>query len=224
MITWIASYPRSGNHFFRTLLLNLYGLESVQTGLLTTPVEEWLAAAEAAPQRYYVKTHDLPRGDFHPAVYLVRDGRDALVSYAWFVLQVRQNKETANISADEYHHILARLIQSDNHHFGDWSANVRAWGARPDTVVVRFEELVQSPREVAVAAVSRLGLGLRPLPDGEVPTFEQMQRQRPKLVRRGQCGSWQDEFPDDLLPLFWERHGAVMHQFGYGELPARQAA
>ena len=48
--------------------------------------------------------------------------------------------------------------------------------------------------------------------------------QRPKLVRRGQCGSWQDEFPDDLLPLFWERHGAVMHQFGYGELPARQAA
>jgi hypothetical protein len=204
--------------------LNLYGLESIQTGLLTTPVEEWLAAAEAAPQRYYVKTHELPRGDFHPAVYLVRDGRDALVSYAWFMLQVRQNKEKGDVSAEEYRDTLARLIQSDNPHFGDWSANVRAWGARPGTVVVRFEELVQSPRDVAVVAVSRLGLGLRPLPNGEVPTFEQMQRERPKLVRRGQCGSWRDEFPDDLLSLFWKRHGDVMHQFGYGEHSVGRAA
>src|SRR5262245_49180365 len=165
MITWIASYPRSGNHFFRTLLLELYGIPSIQMGLLTTPVEEWLASAAVAPERYYVKTHRLPDDNREPAIYLIRDGRDALVSYAWFMLQIRQNKEAAEVSADEFHATLARLIQSDNPSFGDWSANVRAWGNRPNTIIVRFEELLRSPREVALRAVSQLGLGLKLLPD-----------------------------------------------------------
>jgi len=47
--------------------------------------------------------------------------------------------------------------------------------------------------------------------------FDSMKKEDAKLVRRGKPGSWKDEFPADLLPLFWQRNGSAMHQFGYAE-------
>jgi hypothetical protein len=224
MIAWIASYPRSGNHFFRTLLNRLYGIETLQPGLLTTELDRWLADTAASSQWHYYKTHDLPRGDGQPAFYLLRDGRDALVSYAWFVLQVQQKREAEEITPVEFRQTLKELIRGDHAQYGNWSSNVRAWGRQPNTVLVRYEDLVRSPREVVERAVAALGLSLRTRPDAVIPTFEQMRSQRPKMVRRGKVGSWEDEFPPELLPLFWERHAAVMHEFGYGETAQRRGA
>jgi len=216
MIAWIASYPRSGNTFFRAILHGLYGLESIVMQQVPEPAGPWLDAAAAAPEWRYLKTHNLPRDDRHPAIYLLRDGRDALVSYAWFMLEVRHHKARADITAHEFHAMLKELIESDDPGYGDWSANVSAWTARPNTFVIRYEDLVERPRDLAVQAIAFLGVNLPLLADATVPTFESMNQKNPKTVRRGKVGSWRDEFPKDLLPLFWQRHGRTMQAVGYG--------
>src|ERR1700736_4487757 len=99
MIVWIASYPRSGNTFFRTLLHSLYGQNTYSVfndvfengeigGMGVTahqrkpaPLEE-LARHE---QIYFVKTHAQP-SDASPAIYLLRDGRDSYVSQAHYLM------------------------------------------------------------------------------------------------------------------------------------------
>jgi hypothetical protein len=218
MIIWIASYPRSGNRYFRALLKKLYGIQHKENHAFTP---ESLAQAAAAAERHYVKTHELPGSDRHAAVYLLRDGRDTLVSYAWFLLQVRQNKD--EIAPAEFRGMLEQLIHSAHPQFGDWSDNVRAWRKRANATVVRYEDLVREPRELVMQVVGQLDPDLPLRPDAFVPTFEEMKQLNPKVVRRGKVGSWQDEFPEDLLPAFWRRHGTMMREVGYGEEKSQAA-
>jgi hypothetical protein len=93
MIVWLASYPSSGNTFFRILLNYLYGIKTptVSIGDNTAFVvgkelvghvpDEWTIQEMAAkPEALFVKTHRR-QNENYPAIYLFRDGRDALVSY-----------------------------------------------------------------------------------------------------------------------------------------------
>src|ERR1700749_4593844 len=101
MITWLASYPRSGNTFFRILLKNLFGFESHTVYSMANarpeieadiprmiriigqpPSECSIEFLHRDSDNHFVKTHDLPGEDTNPAIVLIRDGRDAVVSYA----------------------------------------------------------------------------------------------------------------------------------------------
>ena len=96
MIVWLASYPRSGNTFLRIVLHRLYGVPTYSVYDDDDPVAQrvgpdlvgWRPKPGdrtemiAAPGVHFVKTHKRRKGDGSPAVYLVRDGRDALVSRA----------------------------------------------------------------------------------------------------------------------------------------------
>ena len=85
---WLASYPRSGSTFLRIVLDEVYGIESstfhrqkdypLDGDYATYPV---------------IKTHQLPHelapaDPSIPAVYLVRDGRDCVVSLAHYRKQL----------------------------------------------------------------------------------------------------------------------------------------
>ena len=144
MIIWLASYPRSGNTFFRALLKHVYDIAVYEPypsdPALSAPFKEIigdgqlplsLAEMSRRDDRYIVKTHDMPP-DGHPAIYLVRDGRDALLSHAQFMLDY----DRASASPDGYYGTLRQLIEAPP--FGGWSANVMAWtGRRASTVVVK---------------------------------------------------------------------------------------
>jgi hypothetical protein len=79
---WLASYPRSGNTFFRIVLEEVYGIESS----IYHHNPELVLDAAYAPYPM-VKTDLLP-DQLEPnnpdisAIYLVRDGRDSLGSMA----------------------------------------------------------------------------------------------------------------------------------------------
>lgn len=84
MIIWIASYPRSGNNFTRGLLERSYDIKTYAIYDEPRQPKIDVEMARNAEEPYLVKTHDLPKDD-SPALYLVRDGRDVLVSYARFI-------------------------------------------------------------------------------------------------------------------------------------------
>jgi hypothetical protein len=99
VIIWLASYPRSGNTYLRVPLYHYDGIATHNvyddvpvnetergtaevTGFQPRPLP--LPQMAAAPEDFLVKGHELPADDY-PAIYLVRDGRDCLVSYAHFI-------------------------------------------------------------------------------------------------------------------------------------------
>lgn len=93
MIVKLASDPRSGNTFLRVVLHHLYGVPTDSVYDDDDPVAQGVGPALVGylpkPGRarmrdsgdvYYVKTHKRRKADGQPAICLVRDGRDAVVS------------------------------------------------------------------------------------------------------------------------------------------------
>lgn len=234
---WIASFPRSGNTFFRNVLHRVYGIPSET--FFNEPNRE---VAPDFLEHRAIKTHllpsELPEGerveDGNVAVYLIRDGRDALVSAAHHRIAW-----AAPYSDFEVNLCEAIVAPGDSFFGGGWSQHVEKW-SEVAQVVIRFEDLIVDP----IGQIERL----RPffdLPEPDrtaLPTFETLrsgdaeygnkwwepdteldtQTIAERNFRRGKVGSWRDEMPEEFHELFWLLHGETMDKWGYGrgERPA----
>jgi sulfotransferase family protein len=220
MIVWIASFPRSGNNL---CLLTLSKVFDAETGSALNPESlrsrlsldrsvDLRPALRELDETVFVKTHRTAEpADDDPALYLVRDGRDSLVSYAHF-MQARGDSQYESLSFEE---TLAALIEREDHPYGSWSANVRSWLDRDaPTQVLRFEELIEDPVRAVRRAMRALRINL-PEPLGRLPSFGELHERNPLVFRRGKVGSWRSELPKRLEKRFWRLHGAEMEELGY---------
>ncbi|MCB0707221.1 MAG: glycosyltransferase [Saprospiraceae bacterium] len=217
---WLASFPRSGNTFFRNVLYEVYGIASstfhmdpnrdVDAGFAEFPV---------------VKTHLLPGQLPFPeakSVYIVRDGRDSLVSIA------HHRKDIVEPGTDFYNNLLEAILSPGGSNFGGWPENVRQWVNKAD-ILIHFEDLVRDP----ITQVERLREIMDlPQPDlSKLPTFQKLKFGDPQYgagkpeqkhlelakrhFRKGKIGGWQNEMPEDLEDLFWNQGGNLMQSLGY---------
>jgi hypothetical protein len=234
VIVWLASYPRSGNTMFRMNLWQRHGLKTyslykdldfdhmgasstVGHSRLPAPVAE----LKASKKVYLVKTHELPEDDL-PAVYIVRDGRDASVSLAHYyrAAPYLSSQERAERAPPPFDEVLRRTIV-DGHEGKGWSGHVDAWLERRGPLhLVRYEDLTASPDTLVDQAMAALGLRagrspLRKLSRRSGPGFEEINRMWPDFFRRGKSQSWRDEMSSQIHELFWEHHGATMEALGY---------
>lgn len=223
---WLISYPRSGNTFFRNVLFEVYGIKSS-----TFHVNQGRELDEKWEKFSVIKSHELPETIpeemlSRPIVYIVRDGRDSIVSSAHHTIDLGKSEKTFDEVIEEV--ILAR----DGSYFGGWSKNVNDWVNRA-SVIIRFEDLIADP----IGACEKLRPYLdMPKPDIEkLPTFkdlrsglpkygaggnkkatEELKRKRVQIAfRRGKVGGWRDDMTDRSLSLFWNHHGETMHRLGY---------
>lgn len=230
MIVWLASYPRSGNTFFRMLLFCKYGIPTssvydepdlVQIGATKAvghePLTKSIPELAKEDKLYLIKTHERP-SDEYPAIYLVRDGRDALVSHTRYLQQfygkaanpIRKLKQL--VGWENYHRILRNVILTSK-----WSEHVINWTSRPDnqTFVVPYEKLCSEPDLWLDRAIQSLQLPIKKDEVREMPDFEQLQQKWPQFFRKGKIGTWKDEMPDSLHRLFWKHHETGMTMLGY---------
>lgn len=218
----LVSFPRSGNTFFRNLLYELYGLESstFHHEALRELDENWSTFP-------VIKTHLLPHElpvemQGLKVVYIVRDGRDALVSLA------HHRKDLVEPGTDFYNNLLEATLALGNSNFGGWSGNVQAWLPKAD-VVIKYEDLIVDPVKETERLRSVVAL---PSPERErLPSFQDLKFGQPaygsgqgkssvdnfavKNFRKGKKGSWQEEMPADIHRLFWDLHREAMLQLGY---------
>jgi glycosyltransferase involved in cell wall biosynthesis len=224
MIVWVASYPRSGNGFFMTALHHLYGINHYsiykQAAKRANPklvtisgLKESANSLEEmarSPDLFFVKTHELPQDDY-PAVYLVRDGRDSLTSYAHFIQDVDCDNRN-------YQTILGNLIL-EKRGWGDWSTHVLTWTQRKaPTVILRFEYLIQNrcSQKMIEHVFKVFDLGQLPsLQEEELPKFQELHAIAPNIFRSGKLGQWTTEISEELQHLFWQHHGYAMQKMGY---------
>lgn len=230
MIIWLASFPRSGSNFFSIVLNRVYGFRthsiysskdfSEANAEDARRLRDLFGHAESSQsltdlisdsKLHFVKTHGMPQDDAYPAIALVRDGRDALVSYAHFALYTEKNIQ--NPSRGEFEETLENLIRFEP--FGGWSKNVGAWADRVgDDKVVRYEDLVRDPCTNIATALRRASVDYAARA-AAIPSFDELHTALPWFFRRGRVGAWRDEMPARLHDLFWELHHTAMERLGY---------
>jgi len=230
MIVWIAGWPHCGSTLLRTFLRDTFGIASYSKypepklqfafGKESDAWAEWyhkepdaaLAELDGRDEWYGIKTHDWPTDD-RPAIYIARDGRDAIGSLAafWDVPLLPLLKDLV-IQRD---HWIAGIRKGMRQEFGSWSTHYRVWDPRirERTKLVWFSDILDYPEDV------RLGLSqfLKKEPTGTwVDRFDEYKEQWPRMYddkdseHRGAMGA-------EMLDLFWRLHGPVMVELGFAD-------
>jgi hypothetical protein len=227
MLVWVASFPRSGNTFLRIILHRLYGIRTSTVydidGVAERVGQELIGYTErpgsladmrASDETHFIKTHrqrDADVAENDPAICLVRDGRDALVSWA------RQASEE-----DPHGYEAALLSKISNDAVagtGSWGNNVLSWlqPASPHRIMLRYEDLIRDPRAAVTPIIAAVAPHLTRKPDAAIPSLAELRRHDDRFFRRGRVGSHHDELPDQAHQLFWSRpdNQAAMRLLGY---------
>ncbi len=228
MIVWVASFPRSGNTFLRIALNRLYGIRTsvvYDFDGVARRVGETLVGFEERPMSYeamrrgptvhFVKTHK-PRFDHRIApedlaVYLARDGRDALVSWA-----CQQSED----DAAAFEPMLRKMIEANpSGGSGRWGGNVLSWLRTPGVHLLRYDDLIRDPQGCLARLVPALDPARVPRVHALVPSFAELQQLDDRFFRRGFTGTPADEMPPVLHDLFWAQPENVeaMSVLGLGE-------
>lgn len=222
MIIWLASYPRSGNTLLRTVLYKTMGLESASdevgeknflglteaaqrsAGMIEIPGvwEKFYQTATQSDEIVLVKTHRPPR-DRQPVIHVVRDGRKASLSYSHF---------HQRFTSQPYPSLLDIVLGDD--FYGGWSEHYRAWVGRENTVMVRYEDLVNASSVLLRELAGQVRYSGEIIPWDN--PFDQLHQENPDFFRKGEVG-WQGA-PDWTLwinAVFFYLHGDLMIELGY---------
>jgi hypothetical protein len=246
---YVVGYPKSGNTWLCFLLaycLNAEYDDLDAPGIHPTNDYQRRYVKGGLPHISYqnqigqiLKTHrqDLaPISTDKPIVYLVRDGRDVMVSYyffkntyfgannlPFFKKLLFQIGELLNINPKgepKYPEFSAFLRQYTD----KWVAHTSTWLQRKPTAVVRYEDLKTTPEATLTQLFTQLNLQVAPEIIEQalfIFNFQQLsQRQegeedRKSFFRKGIVGDWQNHFSEQDLNFFRQKAADVMKQLGY---------
>jgi hypothetical protein len=205
VVVWLASFPRSGVTFLRHVIEQVYDLKTwtiYGNEAATTDTDGRAWPRDADPHSVqFVKAHPPSyAATQQPALHLVRDGRDVVVSYAHYLRLIGDKRPFAEL----LRHAVAGSDVCDH-----WGLHTMAWAAR-DVPRILFDDLIAAPVDTVCHAVGQLDVGLEPNTSASIKTFNELHEARPEFYRSGRAGGWRDVMSDGLHQEFWVRHGAAM--------------
>lgn len=230
MIVWLSSFPRSGNTLVRLMLKQVWGISTCSMYDDRDDIGANAAVAQRVGHRFLggkfgdayqsmrdstelfcIKSHDVPI-DEGKSIYIVRNGRSASYSYWHYQRDYGQLPRRATL-ADT-------LIGFTP--FGSWSDHLDAWEPlqRPNTLTLRYEELVAGPDQQIERIADFLELPpLRPWKND----FDALHRLDPRFFREGSQAP-PHRFNEAEESLFSLLHSAWMTRLGYASVDIAPAA
>jgi hypothetical protein len=224
---FIVGYPRSGNTWTQYLIAGV--TLDLNPRLAPDSLVQSLAPDVHATKFYkrfgtptFFKTHDLPRPEYRRVIYLVRDGRDAIVSYFHYLAALGEAPD------------FLKLVTTGEGLFPcRWHEHVEAWLANPhcaEMLIVRYENLKKDivgelERICQFAGLKRDSSVLERVAQNS--TFAAMSERETELgwqdawpkdkafVRRGIVGSFRDEMPQAILEAFMKDSVPALKRLGY---------
>jgi Sulfotransferase domain len=225
---FVAGYPKSGNTWIQYLLAGMiFGIDvrlapdSLMQDLVPDVHFREFYRRYLTPT--FFKTHDLPQPRYRKVIYLVRDGRDVMVSY--------------------FHHLTAlgnpldffKVVTTGEGLFPcRWHEHIEAWNRNPhdaQMITISYEmlkkdTLTELQRICDFAGLEREQSILESVIRNSA--FEVMREKEKKFgwadsawpkdkafVRRGKVGSFKDEMPETVLEAFMEQSEPALKRFGY---------
>jgi len=219
---YLASYPRSGNTMTRLLLERHFDIDTREDYKVVLhadpnrrdterPDLENLTAERTNIRGIAYKTHKHDAKNL-PALVLVRDGRDAMVSYAHYSIDVKNAPTSFNA-----------LLHNRTGH-SEWSDFYYWWvGGRSceaPYVLITYEQLLRhsalgTAPQYLQAAMRKIGFDFEIINTTPLPGFDQYHKAKPTFFRRGIIGGWKDEMSKEVEEYFWRTNGAAMTFMGY---------
>jgi hypothetical protein len=233
----LASYPKSGSSWVRFILANLIAPESeadfLATQLLVPEIsrnamKHHAIDFEKLPSPRIMRTHALRFPECPRAIYLLRDGRDVMVSFYF-------HHKKFHAFAGTFLDFLRSDVRT-----AEWDEHVASWlfenPPRDGICVVRYEELLTDTFSGIKMMIEFSGLQssdeqLRRAI--ERSTFDKMKAAEEKkglgytqtgdatiaFVRKGESGNWREYFGDAEKKIFKERYGEVLIKADYESSP-----
>jgi hypothetical protein len=214
MIVWIAGWPHSGSALCRNLIEQaldiptfsrynepeLYFMFGLKCSMFQDEwgINSYLRMRDNKEKAFLIKTHQFEM-DGCPAIYLIRDGRNAISGLSNF-----WNKPVRTIITGE-----------ESAPFMDWSTHFKVWDPfkRPNTLVVRFEDMLSDPDKEAGRIAAALSTTVKKKFDNRMDEYR---KQWPQLFKP-RHSDYRLDFNNEDNELFWRLHGQTMIAAGYGD-------
>lgn len=207
-LTWLASYPRSGKTYLRTILLNCFKIKTASiypndlgnnkilenfVGHIKHNSNKTITFKEGTIP--IIKTHQLNKDD-NRSIYVIRDGRAACISL-WNFYDKK---------------IPMKDIISGNHIFGTWKDHVKSWNPskRPNTLLIKYEDILDDLESVLSSLTNFLG---KEVISKKLPSRDAIAVFDGKWVRTKT--NWREQMSSDEIKLFNELNFSVLEEFGY---------
>lgn len=225
---FLVGYPKSGNTWLQNLVAGLmYGVCSdALPGRLVqelVPDTHYKKHYQRFNEVTCFKSHHLPRKEYRRVIYIVRDGRDALVSY-WHYHKALTGNELK----------FETMIESPTFGYGTWAEHVSTWLDNPFNarfLLLRYEDLLLDGVSQLRKICDYIGLNkskeeLERLIKAN--QFDSLKEKEEKLgfghgawktdkpfFRRGQIGSYKDEMPLDTIRKFNDNNRELIARLSY---------
>jgi hypothetical protein len=211
---FFGSYPRSGSTWLGfTLFEILTGKEATFEAVHAAfrGIGDHSQAWRLLPGGgRFLSTHERYRRDYRKALYLVRDGRDVLLSeYAYLKALGRFHGELSEF--------VGAFLRGEVNGFGSWQDQVSSWLNSPiastsNLLLVRFEDVRQNPEEQFRRIADFLGVKIESNVLHSAIANNSLERMRSKedrspqkasvngrFVRSGSMEKWRTELPAEQL-------------------------
>src|ERR687892_1020072 len=233
----IVSYPKSGSTWLRFIMANL--LDNMFSGphqeidflrmQLIVPEISLDACRNgvnfgALPSPRIMRSHGLYNPRFPKIVYILRDPRDALVSYYYHFKKFHNFNGT-----------LLEFLQSDIRKV-EWDQHVNSWIFQNQSLnnlcIIRYEDMLSNASVEVEKVVHFAGLGFTPADIHravEKSDFNQLrkleqrkglgyvdeQERHIRFIREGKRGGWQEKFGRAEMAYVKEQLGNSLIRAGY---------
>jgi hypothetical protein len=225
---FIVGFPKSGNTWMQNLISGL--LFGIDTRFLPDRLAQELIPDLHSKKIYKrilpiscFKTHDLPKSHYKKVIHIVRDGRDAMVSY------FAMNKALGlDVTLDEM------VIEGKNVFPCKWYKFIEKWQENPfgaQILQIKYEDLIYDPL-VQLKSISEFIGVRRPIEILEKcvvgSSFDQMRakemeygynntkwNKNEKFIRKGKIGSFKDEMSESLQTSFLQEAHSQLKTCGY---------
>ena len=223
---FICGYPKSGNTWMQNLLAGvLYGISTKY--LPDNLVQELIP--DVHYKQYYkrflqfsiFKSHYSPQPEYKKVIHLIRDGRDAIVSYY------------AMNQALGIKYSLEEMVIEGKGIISKWHEHTQAWIENPykaDILVIKYEDLHADPlnillkichfididRDIDLLNRAISGNTFAKMQEKEdIYGFSTFKNKSERFIRRGKIGSYKDEMPSELTKHFENVAKMQLDKFGY---------
>jgi len=229
---FVVSYPRSGSTWTRFLLANLIQYDSGEPVDFHS-VHRVIPAIDVAANREMLRTMAPPRlikchfpyeSRFKRAIYILRDGRDVMVSYYYYLT-----------GQGRFEGSFLEFLKKRDLYPCLWHEHVESWLRRPnqcDVLLIRYEDLLRQTeidlekmakfaglpcdaKRVCWAATNSRFDSMRKIEKKKGRAFGPTQDF--EFVRKGIHGDWLNHFDDAHKEVFKSHANQTLLCFGYTE-------
>jgi hypothetical protein len=244
---FLASVERSGNTWLRFLLAEILTDREIGFDDVDSLIPEMGAHRGVAPilpcGGRLIKTHELYRGEYKKAVYVVRDLRDVLLSH--YARDLSMGFAEYYFGKNGFDDYLLAFLHGRTMRYGSWQQHVQVWLESPlarsgNLLVVRFEDLRKHPEQDLKRIIEFLGAAATPERIGAAIRNNTVEKMREKedgsrksqarkaflqgtaakaddrrFVRSGSVQGWRQKLTPAQLELIQRHAGDVLTRLGY---------